>query len=96
MWIDFAELAGKYRIGQCSQLALTSTNTLLFGTTICSCLVGMGGFLYWRSQYAKLIYDAMIYQIAKQAGAMAAALEGEVDGIILTGGISYDKYVDEN
>lgn len=47
------------------------------------------------SQYAKLIYDAMIYQIAKQAGAMAAALEGEVDGIILTGGISYDKYVDD-
>ena len=46
------------------------------------------------SQYAKLIYDAMIYQIAKQAGAMAAALEGDVDGIILTGGISYDKYVD--
>lgn len=47
------------------------------------------------SQYAKLIYDAMIYQIAKQAGAMAAALEGDVDAIILTGGISYDKYVDD-
>ena len=51
MWINFAELAGKYRIGQCSQLALTSTNTLLFGTTICSCLVGMGGFLYWRRAF---------------------------------------------
>lgn len=45
--------------------------------------------------YAQLIYDAMIYEIAKQAGAMAAALEGDVDGIVLTGGISYDKYVDD-
>ena len=30
---------------------MTSTNTLLFGTTICSCLVGMGGFLYWRRAF---------------------------------------------
>lgn len=45
-------------------------------------------------RYAKLVYDAMIYQIAKQAGAMAAVLEGKVDGIVLTGGISYDPYVD--
>ena len=51
LWINFAELAGKYRIGQRSQLALTSTSTLLFGTTIWSCLVGMGGFLYWRRAF---------------------------------------------
>ena len=43
--------------------------------------------------YAKLIYDAMIYEIGKTAGAMAAVLYGKVDGIILTGGISYDQYV---
>ena len=30
---------------------MTSTSTLLFGTTICSCLVGMGGFLYWRRAF---------------------------------------------
>lgn len=51
LWINFAELAGKNRSGQRSQLALTSTSTLLFGTTICSCLVGMGGFLYWRRAF---------------------------------------------
>ena len=51
LWINFAELAGKNTSGQCSQLALTSTNTLLFGTTIWSCLVGMGGFLYWRRAF---------------------------------------------
>jgi butyrate kinase len=43
--------------------------------------------------YARLIYDAMIYQIGKEAGAMAAVLHGKVDAIILTGGISYDEYV---
>lgn len=43
--------------------------------------------------YAKLIYDAMIYQIGKTVGAMSAVLHSKVDAIILTGGISYDKYV---
>lgn len=46
-------------------------------------------------KYAKVIYDAMIYQIGKYAGSMAAALHGHVDGIILTGGISHDKYLVE-
>ena len=40
-------------------------------------------------QYAKLIQDAFYYQIAKDAGAMAAVLHGKVDQIILTGGIAY-------
>lgn len=44
-------------------------------------------------RYAKLIYDAMIYQIAKYVGAMAVALEGQIDGIVLTGGISFDPYL---
>lgn len=44
-------------------------------------------------QYAKLIYDAMTYQIAKQIGAMASVLQGHVNAIILTGGISNDKYL---
>ncbi|MCH3951625.1 MAG: butyrate kinase [Acidaminococcus sp.] len=43
--------------------------------------------------YARLIYDAMIYQIGKEVGAMAAVLHGKADAIILTGGISYDEYV---
>ncbi|MBQ3089141.1 MAG: butyrate kinase [Oscillospiraceae bacterium] len=38
---------------------------------------------------AKLVLDAFYYQIAKDAGAMAAVLEGKVDQIILTGGIAY-------
>lgn len=42
-------------------------------------------------EYAKLIYQAMAYQIAKEIGACSAVLKGEVDGIIITGGIAYDK-----
>ena len=42
---------------------------------------------------AKLVYDAFIFQLAKNAGAQAAVLKGKVDQIILTGGIAYDPYV---
>ncbi|MFN3554407.1 MAG: butyrate kinase [Bacteroidales bacterium] len=40
---------------------------------------------------AKLINDAMAYQVAKEIGAMATVLKGEVDAILLTGGIAYGK-----
>ena len=43
--------------------------------------------------YAKLIYDAMIYQICKNIGAYAAVLKGDVDAILLTGGIANDPYL---
>lgn len=43
------------------------------------------------NQEAKLIYEAMAYQIAKEIGACAAVLKGKVDLIILTGGIAYSK-----
>ncbi len=42
-------------------------------------------------QKAKLIYSAMVYQIAKEIGAMATTLEGNVDAILLTGGIANSK-----
>lgn len=40
---------------------------------------------------SKLIYEAMGYQVAKDIGAAAAVLCGNVDAIILTGGIAYEK-----
>ena len=36
---------------------------------------------------AELIWNAMVYQIIKQIGAMAAALKGNVQAILLTGGL---------
>ncbi len=38
---------------------------------------------------AKLIFEAMAYQVAKEIGAMFTVLKGEVDAILLTGGIAY-------
>ena len=38
---------------------------------------------------AKAIFDAMVYQIGKEAGAMAAVLEGKVDAVVLTGGMAH-------
>jgi butyrate kinase len=44
---------------------------------------------------AVLIWNAMIYQIAKEIGAMSAVLCGKVDGILLTGGlVRYDDIVE--
>lgn len=40
---------------------------------------------------AKLMYEAMAYQTAKEIGACAAVLSGQVDAIIITGGIAYGK-----
>ena len=41
---------------------------------------------------AKLVYDAMIYKVAKCVGSLATAAFGKVDGIIVTGGIARSEY----
>jgi butyrate kinase len=38
---------------------------------------------------AALLVEAMTYQVAKSIGALAAALEGRVDAVLLTGGLAY-------
>jgi butyrate kinase len=40
---------------------------------------------------AELVYRAMAGQIAKEIGSMAAVLRGEVDALVLTGGIAFDS-----
>lgn len=40
---------------------------------------------------AKLVYEAMAYQIAKEIAAGAAVLYGKVDAIVLTGGLAHDN-----
>lgn len=41
------------------------------------------------------VQDAMAYQIAKDIGACAAVLSGQVDAIILTGGLAYNPMIVE-
>jgi butyrate kinase len=45
---------------------------------------------------AKLVFDAMVYQIAKEIGAMATTLEGKVDAVLLTGGIANSKLLTDS
>lgn len=45
-----------------------------------------------NDEKAKLVYDAFIYQVAKDIGAQSTVLLGKVDQIIFTGGIAYSKY----
>ena len=50
-------------------------------------------------EYAQFISNAMAYQVAKEIGSMAVVLNGEVNAILLTGGIAYNKqfcsFIDE-
>ena len=43
--------------------------------------------------HAKLILDAMIYHVAKNIAAEAAVLCGEIDAILLTGGLARSEYI---
>ncbi len=40
-------------------------------------------------EQAALVWEAMFYQTAKEAGAMAAVLAGKVDAVLLTGGMAH-------
>ena len=46
-------------------------------------------------QKSKAVLDAMSYSIAKEIGAMAAVLKGQVDAILLTGGVAYNEPVND-
>lgn len=46
-------------------------------------------------KFAKKILDAMIYQVRKEIGAMAAVLNFDVCALIVTGGVAYSHYVKE-
>jgi butyrate kinase len=44
-------------------------------------------------QEAELAVEGMLYQVAKEAGACAAVLKGEIDAVVVTGGIAFADYV---
>lgn len=77
-----------------------------FREEIMKMLVGQGGLVGYLGtnsameverriaagdQKAKFIYDAMAYQVAKEIGSASTVLCGNVDAIILTGGLAYAK-----
>lgn len=44
-------------------------------------------------EYAAKVYEAQAYQIAKGIGEMAPVLCGNIDAVILTGGLAYSEYI---
>jgi butyrate kinase len=77
-----------------------------FASEIMRMIVGRGGLMGYLGtsdarevekriengdEKAKLIYEAMAYQVAKEIGSYATVLNGQVDGIILTGGLAYGE-----
>ncbi len=57
--------------------------------------VAIDGRIAQGDEYARLILQGMAYQVAKEVGAAATVLEGEVDAVILTGGLAYDTWITE-
>ncbi|NOR74868.1 MAG: butyrate kinase [Draconibacterium sp.] len=43
------------------------------------------------NEKARFIQEALFYQVSKQIGEMAVVLDGNVDGILLTGGLAFNK-----
>lgn len=43
--------------------------------------------------HAKFMVEVMSYQIAKEIGSCATVLKGNVDAIVLTGGLAYDDFI---
>jgi len=64
---------------------------------------GLGGYLGTKDlreveariaggdRFAELILDALAYQVAQEIGAKAAVLKGQVDRIVLTGGMAHSE-----
>ncbi len=48
------------------------------------------------NEEAKLVHEAMAYQVSKSIGELATVVEGKVDAIIITGGIAYSKIMTAN
>jgi butyrate kinase len=101
------ERSGTLPVGQLAKLCFEKDMTL---EQVEKMINGLGGYVAYfgtnnayeielmaieGDEKARLIQDAMSYQIAKTIGAMATVLNGKVDGIILTGGIANNPMVCE-
>jgi butyrate kinase len=101
------ERSGTLPVAQLAKLCFEKDMTL---EKVHKMIVGEGGYVAYfgtnnayeielmaieGDEKARLIQDAMSYQIAKTIGATSTVLQGKVDGIILTGGIANNPMVCE-
>ncbi len=89
---DFAKLcfSGKYSLKEVKKMIKGEGGLVAYTGTNSAYEVEM------RAQagdaFAKKIFEAMAYQVAKEIGAMYAVLCGQVDAILITGGIANSKW----
>ena len=97
------ERSGTLPVGDLAALCY-SGKTL---TEIKKAIVGKGGIVaYFGSNNvkdlidkaesdpeAKLVIDAMVYQIAKEIGSLSTVANGNIDAILLTGGLAFGEYI---
>jgi butyrate kinase len=97
------ERAGSLPAGQLAELCYSGKYS---HSDIKSMLTGKGGMVAYLGtnsfievckmasggdEKARMICKSAAYQVVKEIGAMAAVLKGEVDAIILTGGLAYES-----
>jgi butyrate kinase len=101
------ERSGGLPAGQVAKLCLSGS---IDPGTIKRMLVGEGGLYAYLGTSdvrealrrmaggdgrAALVVEAMVYQVAKEIGAAATVLEGQLDGIVLTGSIMHSDWFRE-
>lgn len=99
------ERSGTLPVGQLAKLCFSGNYTL---DDIKKMIKGNGGLVAYLgtndayevemmvrdgNQKAKLIQDALSYQVAKEIGALSVVLKGKIDGILLTGGMAHNPMV---
>ncbi|MFR9603116.1 MAG: butyrate kinase [Rikenellaceae bacterium] len=73
----------KMVIGHGGLMALMETNSML--EVVNAALA--------EDDQAKLVFEAFCYNVAKDVGAMSTVVCGEVDAILITGGIAYNEHI---
>lgn len=89
--VKLAEMcySGKYTLDEVKDLITKKGGLVsLLGT---SDVLEVKEMIKSGNKFAKLAYESMMYQVAKEIAAQSVILKGKIDAIILTGGIAHDK-----
>ncbi|MBN2345683.1 MAG: butyrate kinase [Candidatus Aminicenantes bacterium] len=84
-----------------SQIGYREFEKMVFGSGGLFSYLGTKDFLKVRERYLEgdertiEVVQAMAYQVAKEAGALATVVDGKVDAIIVTGGIAFNEFFTE-
>jgi butyrate kinase len=86
-----AAFSGKYTLGEMTEMITGKGGLMAYMGTNDAYLVERNAKDGDRKSTEVL--EAMAYQVAKEIGAMSTVLKGEVDGILITGGMANSKWI---